>query len=444
MLLSPPVSLACATLLACAAAADGTTRPASHHAYQEPNDTVLVQQHVAALASSTQMPASGALSYPYLIPAGPYNQLWDWDSMFLGIATLKYGSGPFLAGSMLNFLSHVNLTSGALPGCLTPSGASPTLYQAKPIIIQGSYLAAKATGDFNAFRPFQPAMLALLSWWNESTSPVAPRGAFDPATSLHVWYDQLSTGADDLVYSDCPSAYSPCWSTQEDAFTLASSDVMTFLAREYIAFSKFLMAWEPAPSPATAARIASNDAAVRRIRDAMETYLWVDSPGGGGYYAAYNVSSRKPIKNRTYQVAWPVWGNLTENATRVAAALDAVLAPDLNGTWGVRSTSSADPRYNNNNTIVPYSNWQGPVWINVNAVIAYTLVAQGRRAEAAALADAVVHTLATDLRVNGTWHESYDAETGVGLAAPGFLSWDTLGATLQENVAAGIDPFSLE
>ena len=30
-----------------------------------------------------------------------------------------------------------------------------------------------------------------------------------------------------------------------------------------------------------------------------------------------------------------------------------------------------------------------------------------------------------------------------GLAAPGFLSWDTLGASVQDDVQRGVDPFAL-
>ena len=75
--------------------------------------------------------------------------------------------------------------------------------------------------------------------------------------------------------------------------------------------------------------------------------------------------------------------------------------------------------------------------------MAYTLQASGLGAAANALADTVVHTLAEDLRATGTWHEAYSSVNGSGLAAPGFLSWDTLGADLQDNVQAGIDPFLL-
>eukprot|EP01043_Picozoa_sp_COSAG02_P004274 COSAG02_NODE_110_length_36062_cov_85.812106_14_plen_127_part_00 len=48
-----------------------------------------------------------------------------------------------------------------------------------------------------------------------------------------------------------------------------------------------------------------------------------------------------------------------------------VLQPDMRSDWGIRSTSSSDPRYSNANIINPYSNWRGPVWVNVNAMIIY-------------------------------------------------------------------------
>jgi hypothetical protein len=40
-------------------------------------------------------------------------------------------------------------------------------------------------------------------------------------------------------------------------------------------------------------------------------------------------------------------------------------------------------------------------------------------------------------------HECLSSEDGHGLAAPGFLSWDTLGASLLKDVAEKTDPFAL-
>jgi hypothetical protein len=63
---------------------------------------------------------------------------------------------------------------------------------------------------------------------------------------------------------------------------------------------------------------------------------------------------------------------------------------------------------------------------------------------ATTLADNVVKLLGTDLLTTGTWHESYNSNNGSALAADGFLSWDTLGATLQAHVRAAEDPFRLQ
>ena len=66
-------------------------------------DYAEVRDYVALHHADVFRNASGELQYPYLVPAGPYEQCWDWDSVFTGIALLDFGSAPYLAGSMKNF-----------------------------------------------------------------------------------------------------------------------------------------------------------------------------------------------------------------------------------------------------------------------------------------------------------------------------------------------------
>ncbi len=132
-----------------------------HPAEALSSDEQIVYDHVADNIKAAFRGPSGMLKYPYIVPAGPYNELWDWDSLFMGVATLNFGSAEYLAGSMMNFLDHTNLTTGGksnvmnrasfgvvqlfliwiyhaaeVPGCVTPDGGVQVLAHAKPIIIQ--------------------------------------------------------------------------------------------------------------------------------------------------------------------------------------------------------------------------------------------------------------------------------------------------------------------
>jgi hypothetical protein len=213
-------------------------------------------------------------------------------------------------------------------------------------------------------------------------------------------------------------------------------------------YALFLEAWRHSGGGGLAWE-AERDAARRyaaRLRNVLHErlWLWLDAPANTrGLYVGFNVSTGAQIVHRTYQAAWPVWAGLAANATVKQAALTTLLEADLWSPFGVRSAASTDPRYNNDNIINPYSNWRGPIWVNVNAVMAFTLRANGQAPAAGALADTIVALLAADLRKTGAWHEAYNSGNGSALAAPGFLSWNTLGADLQANVAKGRDPFSL-
>jgi hypothetical protein len=145
---------------------------------------------------------------------------------------------------------------------------------------------------------------------------------------------------------------------------------------------------------------------------------------------------------RSYVIALPLWAGLV-NASQAAAIAHTLSAPRMLSAVGLRSTSSDDPRYSNADTIVPYSNWRGPMWVNANALACYGLMRYGHTALAMEIATRVTSALAGDLRRSGEWHEAYSTADGAALAAPGFLSWDTLVAELIPNLHAGRDPLSL-
>ena len=200
-------------------------------------DVELVRAHIRALAASTFHEPEGLLRFPYIVPGGFYSQLWCWDAIFAGIGGLSFGSARYLSGSVMNFFA-ATAADGSVPGCLTPSGASPTLKHAKPVLIWGALAAARAMGDFEQFVPWREAMARQLQYWAAQRK--------DTATGLHVWHDVMESGADNLPYYEPPSAHTAGWDEARDARRVASPDLQTFLAREHTAFAVFLETWAAA------------------------------------------------------------------------------------------------------------------------------------------------------------------------------------------------------
>ena len=80
----------------------------------------------AHLAPQTVRPASGYIRYPYLIPAGYYSQMWDWDGFFIGVhwANQDPAEAKYLRDWVLSFAGAAD-AEGYVAGCITPSGPRP-------------------------------------------------------------------------------------------------------------------------------------------------------------------------------------------------------------------------------------------------------------------------------------------------------------------------------
>ena len=118
--------------------------------------------------------------------------------------------------------------------------------------------------------------------------------------------------------------------------------------------------------------------------------------------------------------------------------------------FGLRTLSRQDPDYNNENIIVPYSNWQGPIWPIANYLYFIGLKRYGCEAECRQLAVMTARLVSDDIADCGSMHENYDAETGAPLAPTaeqsggtftGFVGWNML--TLNMLMAVGEDNWML-
>ena len=104
--------------------------------------------------------------------------------------------------------------------------------------------------------------------------------------------------------------------------------------------------------------------------------------------------------------------------------------------YGLRSLSKQDPDYNNKNIIIPFSNWQGPVWPIANYLYSIGLINYGFEEEAKQLAGQLGALALNDIYAFGSMHENYHADTGEPLAPTaeqsengvftGFVGWNLL------------------
>ena len=123
-----------------------------------------------------------------------------------------------------------------------------------------------------------------------------------------------------------------------------------------------------------------------------------------------------------------------------------LLNPDqMKARFGLRSLSLADPDYNNKNVILPFSNWQGPVWPIANYLYSIALKNYGFDSDIKWLGNTLGSLLLKDIREWGSMHENYHAETGAPLAPAadyvdskgkfvGFIGWNLCVQNMLEGV----------
>ena len=99
---------------------------------------------IAPFKAFIKRKANGHLPYDYLVPAGPYNEQWDWDAFFMGVALSAEISSEaiYLRNWALNYITNAK-PNGKVAGCLTAKGYDERLNHMKPFLAQGAYLAGK-------------------------------------------------------------------------------------------------------------------------------------------------------------------------------------------------------------------------------------------------------------------------------------------------------------
>lgn len=368
--------------------------------------------------SEVKRAAAGILRHDYLVPAGPYEEQWDWDGFFIGMSLLSDipSEAVYLKNWALNYLEHTDKKTGFTPGLLTPRGRDTRLHHIKPFLAQGVYFASRALNDFSWILPY----------WNVLTKSVAYRehNCWNTQYDLGVWYDSMESGADNnIAVLPYPKR------------TVIAVDLNTFLYREYTALARVASAVQKKKE----AKQFAKRAVV--IRKNIQKHLWNTKD-----VSYYNLDSRigEHIRRHTYSNILPLWTGITPKKEGQDMIRRYLIHPKkLWARFGIRTLAKDDPAYNNKNMIKPHSNWQGPVWPIANYFAVHSLIQYGFIQKATQLATRIQNICFTDIKKTGGMHENYHADTGEPLAAPHFVSWNLLVPQMMGQIKEKVHPFAL-
>ena len=117
-------------------------------AAEKANDLAPVLANVSAayakLEPQSIRPAEGFIKYDYLIPAGYYKQMWDWDGFFIGSHLAQQGKPQYLKWWVLDFAGAID-KDGYVAGCITTKGPRPLMgkFAMKPFLALRAVIASE-------------------------------------------------------------------------------------------------------------------------------------------------------------------------------------------------------------------------------------------------------------------------------------------------------------
>ncbi|WP_421918911.1 MGH1-like glycoside hydrolase domain-containing protein [Marinifilum sp.] len=363
----------------------------------------------------------GYLKYPYLIPAGFYSQLWDWDAFFMANHFISKGQPEFMKYWALTYMENID-EEGYVSGGMTTKGQRKIFgkFAMKPFLSQGIYHYSEAVGDYSWIEPYYDRITKILEY-RENTQ-------FNKEFGLYYWEIAMQSGADNNPAMNYFT---------DDSREFVCADVSAFQYGELLAQSviaKKLGKQEDAAKFKKAAETlkANINKHLWNAEDKVYYNVDIDSKK---HYKRVSYSSFIPLM---YKIATPEQGKQTIEAHLTNPKC-------MKAKYGFRSLSAQDVDYNNKNVIVPFSNWQGPVWPIANYIFSIGLKNYGYDKELAWLAETLGQLLVDDIKEWGIMHENYHADTGAPLAPSadhvdkngkfvGFISWNLCIQNVMEGV----------
>jgi putative isomerase len=366
-------------------------------------------------------PPKGILKHDYLVPSGPYWQLFDWDMYFMSVALSYDGVGKPVASSVEDFLEFVDEYAnwkGYTPREIAPDALWALPEQCKPFLAQAAVRASLTLHDFSWLNEPNGAskksnyqkLQDTVAFWEDTRR--APDGLF-------VWYNGVESGVDNNpAVSDKP------------AEVTEGVDLQCYIYREYLALA--LIAGKLGkPDDALKYRRKAED-----LKHLVQDRMWSDVDG-----MFLNIDARTDqfVRVKTWTNFVPLWVKIATPAQAARTIQEHLLNPqEFWAPNGIRTLAPSEPLYN------PASGyWRGPVWIISNYLMMHGLMNYGFQSQSRELAQKTVALLVKDFHSSGGMNECYNPETGATAAGGKFLSWNLLAEHMVEEAEQGTDPTAL-
>ena len=399
-----------AGVMACTLTAGAQTRAGMAQKKTE-IERLFAKNHIK---ESIVKPPKGLLKYPYLVPSGPYYELFDWDSYFMGVGLSYDHEGKPLETTVEDFLSFVGQNAadtGYTPREITTTAFWALPEQCKPFLAQMAYRASETTGSVEWLRPWYKRLGETLQFWENTREQ--PNGLF-------VWFDGVESGVDNNpAVSDKP------------ALSTEGVDLQCYIYREYEAMA--LLA-EKLGYTSDAKMYRAKAAA---LKEKIQTLMWSESAG-----TFLNIDARtgKKIDILTWTNFVPLWAKVATKAQAKTMIEEHLLNPkEFWAPYGIRTLAPNQKLYD-----PVHGYWRGPVWILPNYLLMHGLMNYGYHTQAVELAERTQKLLVRDLKTTGGMNECYNPDTGKPEAGGHFVSWDMLGEHMVWEAKTGFDPTALK
>ncbi len=359
---------------------------------------------------------------------GHYLQMYDWDACFFSQAA-HLTELPDLNGLGLdvvaNFLS-LKAANGQIPRTISPKRIWDQGDQCKPFLVQTLWTEFKRADQTKKeqFGHYIDDLDCYLKFFQRERQK---------QFGLYHWRNVLESGVDDNLALIAPREAAKDEDESVGKFpdgAILATDLSSYLAREFLCFADFCAHFKRSQLE------AEYRSAAKTLIESIESKLWNQRLS---MYCNYNPIDKNSVELRSWTGLTPVLMDLASEEHRERVIRDNILNTEhFMRSHGLASHAISEPLANQQRrglygrAIV--SNWQGPVWVLPNALAVRVLNKYGYKEEAREISARVVKTLLGSLSNYNTLFENYDADTGKGLWAPQFMSWNILALELVETL----------